>query len=461
MSQSRVLVLLAGAALSIGAPALAQNANLDKDRAYAAELMADASNRSSGLNRAGTAGYDKGMAWIGDGTGDNTLSIGGTAQVRYNMNFRDKKNDNAGNGGKQRFTHGFSFGDVRLHAHGNVFSQDLKYKVRGNFNSADGNIASSVNTIPAGFDANGDGNVDAGDTTSFVTSNGFALEDAYMAYSFENGFSVKAGQFRMPLTRAWSVEDEFQLAVDRSQTDYFFSSGYTQGIQAEYGADMWRMMAGFTDGFGSVNGAAPSNSPFNSPNEADFALHARVEVMFAGTGWDRWNDFTSWRSSEGFAAMIGASAAYQMFGETGGMPTPAKGKEIAYNVDVSFEGPGWNAMAAFNGLTFDPDNSNKLTDFGFEVQGGYFVANQWEIFARYDVLRLDKDRGAASRTQNIITGGVNYYLSPDSHAAKFTANVVFAANKTIGGPAGGNRTGLQGDVTSGEMGVGFQFQVMF
>ncbi len=61
-------------------------------------------------------------------------------------------------------------------------------------------------------------------------------------YTWENGVSVKWGQFRMPLTRAFSVEDEFQLAADRSITDRVFSPGYTQGIQVGWQDDMIRIV---------------------------------------------------------------------------------------------------------------------------------------------------------------------------------------------------------------------------
>src|SRR3954466_11763537 len=90
MSQTKVLVFVAGAALSIGAQALAQNANLDQSRAYGAELMADAGTRASLLQGgvAGGATYN-GTFSIADSTGNNRLNIGGTEIFRYNASFRD------------------------------------------------------------------------------------------------------------------------------------------------------------------------------------------------------------------------------------------------------------------------------------------------------------------------------------------------------------------------------------
>jgi hypothetical protein len=56
MSQTKVLVIVAGAALSTGV-ALAQNANLDQSRAYQNELIADAGTRAS-LLQGGPIGGD-------------------------------------------------------------------------------------------------------------------------------------------------------------------------------------------------------------------------------------------------------------------------------------------------------------------------------------------------------------------------------------------------------------------
>src|ERR1041384_7878458 len=89
MSQTNVLVFVAGAALSIGAQALAQNANLDQSRAYANELVSDAGSRASLLQggAAGGATY-AGTFTIADGSGNNRLNFGGTEIFRYNVSQR-------------------------------------------------------------------------------------------------------------------------------------------------------------------------------------------------------------------------------------------------------------------------------------------------------------------------------------------------------------------------------------
>lgn len=427
MSQSRVLVLLAGAALSIGAPALAQNANLDQNRAYAAELQADAAARTSGL-AAGTSGHDAGGFYITDGTGDNRVSIGGTAQFRYYANFRS---DDAPVGSDNGFTHGFQNNDVRLRASGNVWSKDLTYMIQGNFGSG--------------------GN--------------FGLEEAFARYNFENGWNIMWGQFILPVYRERMVNSEYQLAVNRSQAMRYFDPSYTQGIQVGYNNEQWRLTFGFTDGTNA------GNTTFNSGAEWDYSLNARLEWNVNSSDWARFNDFTSWTSASSYACLVGAAVNW----ETAGATNPSTGNDpnqIDYTLDVSCEGAGWNVFAAFLGSHFDPDSgAGEQDDFGLVVQGGIFASDQWEVFARYDGLFLDSDTAGPGNKKNVhfVTLGTNYYLSRDSHAAKFTGDVVLAFSKTnglanavgAGGLVNDTETGLLGSAKSFEPTIRLQFQVMF
>jgi hypothetical protein len=65
---------------------------------------------------------------------------------------------------------------------------------------------------------------------------------------------------------------------------------------------------------------------------------------------------------------------------------------------------------------------------------------------------------------NEFTAGVNYYLSPHSHAVKFTADVVYYADSTTGTPIlGGTNTGINllPETDAGEVALRVQMQVMF
>jgi hypothetical protein len=438
MSQSRVLVLLAGAALSIGAPALAQNANLDQDRAYQAELMNDSATRASLLQGGGGgASYDAGGFSFGDGSGNNQLYIGGAARFRYQHNFRDEDAVGTDND----FTHGFSNNSTRLWTWGHVWSKDLTYRVQ------------LLHTSEGAWD----------------------LEDAWGEYTWDSGFAVRWGQFKLPLLREENVDQERQLAIDRSIMNDVFTQGYSQGAQLSYTSDAWRVVGVFSDGLQT------GNTDFDSAAESDYALTARVDFKIMGSDWNRFNDFTSFRSQDN-AALVGAAIHWQDGGETGGtLPVEV----LRYTIDGSFEGKGWNVYAAFVGdhtESEDTTGSGADTDsdnFGGLVQGGIFVTEQVELFARWDGIFWDSDTvnaaGDEIEDSHFISAGVNYYISPESHAVKFTGQIIWALEDTSilfseddpstpedeSGFLSNSSNSLLGQTESNEVGLGFQMQVMF
>ncbi|MBS0195380.1 MAG: hypothetical protein JSR77_01345 [Planctomycetes bacterium] len=438
MSQTRMLVVIAGAALGFGASAFAQTAS-NNDRAYAAEMVSDAGARTS-LLADGGAGYDAKGFMIGSADGNNTLYVFGSAQIRYNADFRDDS-DPLSNG--KTYTGGFENNLTRIGVHGTVWDKALSYQVRGEFGS----------------------------------EGSFGLETAFGKYTWDNGFAVQFGQFKHPLFRESMIDNEYQLAVNRSITEGYFGGGYTQGVNFIYSQDAWRFLAGFNDGVRSAN--TPSNSAYNATTnsgEADYGLTARAEFKIMGAGWERFDDFTSWRSAEDVGLLVGAAIHWQDTGDTG--PGGASVQNFLYTGDVQFEGKGWNAFGAFYGSHIDDNSpgSSARDDFGAAIQGGVFLTDQVEIFARWDAIFFDS---SAVDDNHFITGGVNYYLSPESHAAKITADVIWALNKSgqylfnpdidgddttsDPGPFAGSTTyGLLGEIdNNNEFAFQLQFQIVF
>lgn len=425
MTKNSVLMIVAGAAMSIAAPALAQNAGLDQDRAYAAEMMADASGRASLLQGgAGGAGHDGKNFFLSDATGNNKLTIGGDAHFFYHTSFRS---DNTG--ADNDFTHGFQNTLTRFRFAGNVWDKALTFKVQAYLNNA-GSIG---------------------------------LQDAWGKYTWDNNFFAQWGQFRAPLTREYLVDENHQLAAYPSQNNNFFNQSYSQGLMIGYTAEQFRFMASFTDGFRTAMTGSAMNTPFNSSSEADWAFAGRVEMKFGEGEWARYNDFTSFQGSEGVGFMFGGAVGYQSFGDTG--PGGADVIDWTYTLDASVEGNGWNAFAAFVGNNNDPDGPGDTSDYGAVVQGGIFVAPQWELFGRWDAVFLDNQSAGSDADLHFLTFGANYFLSPESHAAKFTGQIVVSLNETMGGTRGiglpTSSTGMLGDTDSGEINFILGGQLVF
>ncbi len=373
------LALLTLAAFTSITPAnahvdLGATPGVDARKAYAAELAGDAAGRTSLLADEGSSGFVKGKFTLSDG-GPNTLMIGGFIQSRYQANFRDTASSDSD------YTGGFQINRARLKFNGSVWDKAFTYNI----------------------------------LTELVSSSGSAtLLDAEAKYTFENKVYVRAGQFKPMFNREELISDVYQLTAERSTTNSVFSLTRTQGAGVGWSGSQFRAAADIHDGGKALN------TEFDSSKEADFAITARADWMYAGDNFKRYDDFTSWRGAS-YTGMIGAALDWETFGDTGG---GAADKEVlGATIDASMEGDGWNAFAAFIYRNTSPDAGEDVTDYGLLAQAGVFVTDQTELFARYDGIFPDDASGPDNF--NVVTAGSNYYLSPQSHAAKLTGDVVW------------------------------------
>ncbi|VAX40179.1 hypothetical protein MNBD_PLANCTO03-147 [hydrothermal vent metagenome] len=423
MNRTKMLALLAGAAMSAGVTH-AQTAN---NSALERELLADAGARAS-FQAGGTAGHD-GSFFLSDAAGNNRLEIGGYTQFRYTFNNRDTVDPD------EDFTNGFDMTRAALEFGGNVGNANLGYYIRGYFDTAD--------------------------------SGTFEVWDAFGTYTFDNGVTMVFGQFLAPVLRERNVDDRNQLAVDRSVAGNTFDPGYTQGIAFAYTSDNFKVI-------GSVNdGAGTSNTPYYSARENDWALTGRVEFKWSGD-WAQFDDFTSWRGTEGYAGMIGGGFHWETSGNTdadtggvtGGAIGGAGGELMLYSIDVSAEGNGWNAFGAFIGRSIDPDGGSSVDDFAAVAQAGVFMTDEFEIFGRWDSIFADTGV-AGSGDFHTITFGGNYYFFPGSHVAKFTADVQWNlenqgdANTVVGFGAPNQSTGVLTTADDSQWMLRLQMQLVF
>jgi hypothetical protein len=315
-------------------------------------------------------------------SGDTKLSIGGFAQFRYYANFRDGAGDN------EDFTSGFTTRRTRLSFQGNL-TKELSFRIDGDVTASTGVFGSTA--------------------------------DTYMDYKFDDNWSARLGQFKAPILKEELIGDTNQQFVERSLMNATFTGARTQGLQLGYKGDAVRGWAMVSDGLRA------SNTDFISDRESDFALTGRVEFKWAGDDWKQFDRFTSWRGSE-YAGMLGGAVHYQDGGETGGTTDQST---LLYTIDALSQGDGWNIYVAGVGRNTEPATGDSFDDFGALVQGGVFVSEQTEVFARYTFVSPDDNR-VNGNDFNEIGAGVGYYLFPKSASAKFTAD----ANWTLDDQAG-------------------------
>ncbi len=417
MATAKTLVVVAGLAFG-GVAVAAGPETTDTSRAYAAEMKADAALRTSNL-----AGSNNGLL-LAEG-GDTSVKLGGFAQFRYINNFRDNP-PSPTTGHDSGYTSGFEATRTRLEVTGNIMSKALTFKV----------------------------------DSDFTNTGGGNLRDAWGQYAFDNGVKVKWGQFKLPVLREELVSDVNQLAIDRSIVNTIFTQNRSQGIQAAYEQDQWRVMGAVSDGLGTLN------TPYTSAAEADYAFSGRGEFKW-GDDWKRFSDFTSWRGQSN-AGLIGGAIHYQHAGSTANSSfTAGNVSLLEYTADFSFEGNGWNVFVAGVGRHIDPKGGSNLDDFGLVAQGGVFVNDQIELFARYDGVFADSNYGTGlDDAFNTIAVGANYFVFAQSNAFKVSADLQYfpdkvSKNAIVTGISGGNPNALQFDSKGDQFAIRLQVQLVF
>ena len=384
----------------------------DEVRALVQDVLADADTRASLLADGMTAGWDHGF-FLASADGNFKLKVGGYLQYRYVLNSQDNSpvDDNRG---------GFENTRTRLKFAGHVGDPTWIYYILGDF-SRDGGK--------------------------------FKLKDAYMGHAFDDsGWTVVAGQFKVPMLREELVSDVYQLPVSRSLVWSEFTAGRTQGAALDYRGDRVHFVAGYTDGH-------PATGGFNSPalaRDTEYALTARVEVLLEGD-WSQFKDLTSF-PDERRAIMLGGAVHYQD-GEYGTADDELE--VLQWTIDVSAEFGGANIFAYVVGRHLD-STTVELDQYAFVVQGGYFLADDWEIFGRYE---WADDDGLSAEDLSVVTVGVNRYFH--QHQVKWSTDIGFGLDEvtTTWGDGfigdGGDITGWRTDSAGSDGQVVIRSQLQF
>ena len=163
----------------------------------------------------------------------------------------------------------------------------------------------------------------------------------------------------------------------------------------------------------------------------------RGEYKLSGD-WANYKDFTA-KGSKADLLVIGGGAEY----------TDRVGNDVLLaTADVQWElADRLGVFGAVNASITDPHNGTSnisRTDYGALVQAGYLLNKKWEVFGRYDFVKLDEDAVAAGKEDffHEITAGFSYYLGPDGsalHRAKFTVDVSYLPN---GAPSDQTQAGV-------------------
>jgi hypothetical protein len=239
------------------------------------------------------------------------------------------------------------------------------------------------------------------------------LEDqGWLMKSLDSGIKIKAGQTKAPFLLEEILSSSRMLTVERSLFNSFFSTGTVQGVAGIYDADQWRFTGMYYDGSRSAS------TGWQVEDTEWGAVGARADFLLSGN-WKQFSDYDGWRGEE-TGIMLGAATNYQVseYGTGNNLPPPDSNNNETGNfgltIDVTAKFNGFSIAGAFAYRSLDPTTGPVLDQYGFYVQGGVFVGEEVELYARYEW--ADADTAGVSNL-SVMTIGVTKFW--DKHNLKW------------------------------------------
>ena len=391
-----MITLIAPGAMTVFAAETADEAETAEPEAGAADPQGNPAKSSSSKTssaKALPAGYDKGALngfFIRTEDDSFRLNIGAYTQPRYDVNWRD-----APPGGDD-VTSDFSVNRTRIFFEGK-YTPEFNYHLR--------------------IQIDGEGDV--------------SLLIAYMQYNFGKNkrWALRGGrQFVGTSREDWQFAQDV-LTTDYSANDDTFAIGTSDAAQIIFTGDRHRFWAAIGNGAYGGKREFPDNEP------SDIAFTGRWEYQLSGKDWSNWDDMIG-RRGRSRGILFGIGAGYEDK-ETSTTDPIESGAQL--NLDISFNGSGFQAMVA-GSMTFpDPLLGDSYYNYGVLVQGGYFFTKKLQVYGQYNLVSAG-DQPGNIEDFNSISAGVNYLPFEWTNRWKFSGEVAYLAdaiNNTLVGPSGG------------------------
>ena len=266
---------------------------------------------------------------------------------------------------------------------------------------------------------------------------GLELQKAHLDWGFTEGWRLRVGQFKDRVFHEENVPREYQLAADRSVLNRLLGGGaseYVQGVAALHQGQNLSLYIAAHDGAASMNTAFVDAAPASDVAElTNFGISARGEWRIKGN-WKDYSDFSA-RSTVQDMLIVGIGADWTQGRFSYGL-AQVSGDRVLATADLACE-LGESKFSLFAAVLLDWTSFgsasvvDQRTNWGCLVQAAVMLSNEWEVFARYDLVRFDPDLidPALSRWVSEITLGINHYLGKDGilgHKAKITFDLGFA-----------------------------------
>lgn len=464
----------------------------DEIRGVVTDVLADAETRTSLQSSGITAGWEDGF-FLQSPDGRFRLNVGGMVQSRYlYSSLREtylQVGDTVVFGDQKGSRSGYEIPHARLDFNGNVFGPGTAFRVMGEYANQRGEMFQ-----PWGENANYYG------THNGNAAGQFRLLDAWISHDITPGFSMRAGQFKLPFDRGWEMPIKYQVTGERTTVAHHMGLGRSQGVEARWTSDSVRIRGSISDGGNDnllyglyLDGTQPMNSPWWY-QQAQWALSGRLEWKMAGS-WKAFDRMTS-PPGEDFSVMMGFGVHAQRNKLTIGQKNNTQGPNnrnewLAATTDLTmnFGGASITASGYYHNVKAQsaipvqpfaaPGSANNPTYdlgavqmLGLSVYGSVYVASDIEMFAGWDYMSIiDNPMGSlASVTEthmqiyddpqafNAITLGFNWFV--DGEDLKFTLAFTYLPSQVYYGWTT-LETGIRGTPVSDAFALRTQLQLLF
>ena len=150
-------------------------------------------------------------------------------------------------------------------------------------------------------------------------------------------------------------------------------------------------------------------------------------------------------------------AAFNLEQDESGTDAGPQQRRLVWTLDASLQFGGANLFVAFTAQHMTADGIADLDHYGFIIQGGGFICENWELFARYEWGDLDN---VGASDLSILTIGLNRYFH--GHTLKWTTDVGIGLNEVTSDWVQIN-SGWQADAPGedGQIVIRTQLQLLF
>lgn len=291
---------------------------------------------------------------------------------------------------------------LRLEAEGHL-TKSLKYNLTLAADREDQNYRARTSTNSA--------------TASTADDQKFGVHYAYLDYKFADPFSVRFGQYKLPLSRISLSSSARQLIVERP-----FSSEDAKGLFGDYEQVELMLHGSVAGGIFKYMLAAADGSDQNRAGtayaNADTGLAYIGRLEFSPPGMTEKGQSDA-HLGKGRHLTFGLNA-----GSQGGVKSNGGAIETDRNLmgaDISFHLGGFTAQAEYN--AWKVGETGVLLDLepkGWYVQAGYFIPGvNIEPVVRYEEYDLNSN-ATTDQTNKYTTVGLNWYAK--GHSLKIGVN---------------------------------------